>query len=70
MVGVAQLAERLVVVQEVAGSTPVAHPITCIEGPVFVHSSAEARPSIFIGPSRGLLTLIWLHTDFDRKGQK
>lgn len=26
MVGVAQLAERLVVVQEVAGSTPVAHP--------------------------------------------
>lgn len=26
MVGLAQLAERLVVVQEVAGSTPVAHP--------------------------------------------
>jgi hypothetical protein len=26
MVGVAQLAERLVVFQEVAGSTPVAHP--------------------------------------------
>ncbi len=26
MVGVAQLAERLVVVQEVAGSTPVVHP--------------------------------------------
>lgn len=26
MVGIAQLAERLVVVQEVAGSSPVAHP--------------------------------------------
>ena len=26
MVGLAQLAERLVVVQEVAGSTPVSHP--------------------------------------------
>ncbi len=29
MVGIAQLAERLVVVQEVAGSIPVTHP----EGP-------------------------------------
>ncbi|GEM_PF-207005 len=28
MVVVAQLAERLVVVQEVAGSTPVDHPVT------------------------------------------
>ena len=28
MVAVAQLAERLVVVQEVAGSSPVSHPIT------------------------------------------
>ncbi len=26
MVGIAQLAERLVVVQEVAGSSPVTHP--------------------------------------------
>lgn len=28
MVGIAQLAERLVVVQEVAGSSPVTHPNT------------------------------------------
>ncbi len=27
MVGIAQLAERLVVVQEVAGSSPVTHPM-------------------------------------------
>ena len=32
MVGIAQLAERLVVVQEVAGSSPVTHP-THDEGP-------------------------------------
>ena len=28
MVGIAQLAERLVVVQEVAGSIPVTHPMS------------------------------------------
>ena len=30
MVGIAQLAERLVVVQEVAGSSPVTHPKLCV----------------------------------------
>ena len=43
MVGVAQSAERLVVVQEVAGSTPVAHPMhevrTSIGVPVGVRTS-------------------------------
>jgi hypothetical protein len=33
MVGIAQLAERLVVVQEVAGSSPVTHPNGNDEGP-------------------------------------
>ena len=31
MVGVAQLVEHLVVVQDAAGSSPVTHPISCIE---------------------------------------
>lgn len=46
MVGIAQLAERLVVVQEVAGSSPVTHPkftLTsgarrALGGPLAVHS--------------------------------
>ena len=40
MVGLAQLAERLVVVQEVAGSTPVAHP----------HEGQDVRPYLKAAP--------------------
>lgn len=45
MVGVAQLAERLVVVQEVAGSTPVVHP-SC--------SRSEFLPKEILGWNSGL----------------
>jgi hypothetical protein len=34
MVGIAQLVERLVVVQEVAGSSPVTHPKLRIKNPL------------------------------------
>ena len=43
MVGLAQLAERLVVVQEVAGSTPVAHP-TEIGSRAGVHKGRTGYP--------------------------
>ena len=33
MVGIAQLVERLVVVQDVAGSSPVTHPISFLGEP-------------------------------------
>ena len=42
MVGVAQLAERCVVVADVAGSSPVTHPIFC-EGNGWFHSSVGAK---------------------------
>jgi hypothetical protein len=53
MVGVAQLAERLVVVQEVAGSTPVAHP-TEIGWKAGFHEGRTGypvRPSLCLGPA-------------------
>jgi hypothetical protein len=46
MVGIAQLAEHLVVVQDVAGSSPVTHPL--YEGPV----RASGRAFVMSGMSR------------------
>ncbi len=42
MVGIAQLAERLVVVQEVAGSNPVTHP----DWPVAQAAGTTGRPDL------------------------
>ena len=47
MVGIAQLVERLVVVQEVAGSSPVTHPNTSPIGAV-VHLDAETFEAIVV----------------------
>ena len=46
MVGVAQLVEHLVVVQEVAGSSPVTHPAgTPPPGTIFTAGNVEIAPS-------------------------
>lgn len=43
MVGIAQLAERLVVVQEVAGSSPVTHPKAPPEEDHYLRLVADTR---------------------------
>ena len=46
MVGVAQLVEHLVVVQEVAGSSPVTHPVgTPPPGTIFTAGNVVIAPS-------------------------
>ena len=52
MVGIAQLAERLVVVQEVAGSSPVTHPNGNDEGP-------EMSLRAFVMRKKKLLVLVF-----------
>ncbi len=56
--GVAQLAERLVVVQEVAGSTPVAHPaeIGLEAGFHKGRTGYPVRPLFCFGPTKEELT--------------
>ena len=45
MVGVAQLVEHLVVVQDVAGSSPVTHPTDCYgAGEYLVAESSRVNP--------------------------
>ena len=54
MVAIAQLVERLVVVQEVAGSSPVSHPSTKAPhrwcGAFVVHRAARRRPTGGVAP--------------------
>ena len=49
MVGVAQLVEHLVVVQEVAGSSPVTHPVSGQPPP---HGPQDERVAFLLGAER------------------
>ncbi len=48
MVGIAQLVERLVVVQDVAGSSPVTHPNCPRENKDSNHPKEQTNGSLFV----------------------
>ena len=58
MVAVVQLVEHLVVVQDVAGSSPVSHPTA----PALVRRGLRVKMCVWLGVSRGL-DLAFLNAD-------
>jgi ATP-dependent Clp protease adaptor protein ClpS len=59
MVGVAQLVERWLVVPDVAGSSPVIHPVPSAVGPQTADPSAEQATNLLTQPNATWATIVW-----------